>query len=345
MLWAIVGLQGSGKTTLFNLLTHKGSSNSGRGMDIAVMKVHDPRIEPLLKIFEPAKITYAEIEFADTAGGFGKGGTNIELQRAGAMVYCIRAFDAGFGEPNPAKDLAELTGELNLFDLGILERKLENLEKILRAPKSDERLRVEKEKVLIENLHKHLDSGGVIRDLDLSPEQETLVANFGLFTAKPAIVVINCDEKNYANRENLISTISGHKHTEVIAIMTQMELEISELPPEDAAVFRADLGLTEPIVESFVRKAYYASNEITFFTGGEKEVRGWTISAGSKALDAAAKIHTDLARGFIRAELVAYDDLLKAGSWNACRANGTLRQEGKEYVIKDGDVLIIKFAI
>lgn len=347
MLWAIIGYRGSGKTALFNLLTHKGGSGHlGKGLDIAVMKVPDPNLEKLAKIFSAGKITNIEIEFADTAGEIGKGGTATELQKADALVICVRAFDAGFGEPQPEKDLFKIFDELVLFDLGVLERKLENIEKSLRAPKHDERIQLEKEKTLVSELKKQLDAGKPIRDIELSDELSSIVQNFGLLTAKPCIVVFNSDEERYKTKEKFIeSAIDKHRHIEASAIAVKLELELGELSRDDAEAFRRELQIDDDALGQFLNKAYRALDMITIYTGCEKEIRAWAIKRGSRAIDAAGKIHTDIARGFIRAETIHYEKLLEFGGWNEAKNAGAVRQEGKEYILQDGDVILIKFAI
>ncbi len=348
MLWAIIGLPGSGRTTLFNLITHRGASaRSGKGADIAVIKVPDPRLDELVEIFQPKKITHAEVEFTDSIGRIGKGGAAFsELQRANSFVYCIRAFDAGFGEPDPITDLHVLVGELTLFDLGVVERRLDSMDKLIRSTKPGERQRVEREGAFLEQMKAHLDSGGVIRDLELSPEQKKMVDNFALLTAKPTIVVINCDEERFAQKESIFAEArEGHKNTEIIAIMSQIELELGELDDGEAGAFREELGLKEAAVDKFVHAAYKAMKVKTFFTGGDPEVHAWTARGKATALECAGKIHTDIARGFIRAETIHYDEFVEIRDWSKARSSGKLRQEGKDYLVADGDIMLIKFAI
>ncbi len=348
MLWAIVGLPGSGKSTFFRLMTNKGSSGkSGKGLDIAVTHVPDPRIDVLVKIFKPKKISPAEIEFADTIGQIGSGGSVFsELQSAGAMVYCIRAFDTGLGAPEPTADLNKLIGELSLFDLNILERKFESYDKALRSAKPDLRAKIETERVVVERLKTLLESGGHIRETNLDPESTEIAASLGLLTAKPAVAVLSCDETTYTNKNALLSEFTGaFPSVPALAIMTLTEIELNELDPEEAEIFRAEYGLSEPVIDRFILKAYEAAGIITFFTCGEKEVHAWPIRKGATALEAAGKIHTDLAKGFIRAEVVAYKDIVGDGGWSEARTAGHLRLEGRDHIIDDGDNIVIKFAL
>ncbi|MCK5833910.1 DUF933 domain-containing protein [bacterium] len=348
MLWAMVGLASSGKSTLFKLMTNKGSSGkSGKGLDIAVAHVPDPRVSVLVDIFDPKKISPAEIEFADTLGAVGSGGAVFsELQSAGAMIYCLRAFDSVFGDPTPIKDFRDLMGELVLFDLNILEHKMESIEKSLRTAKPEVKIRIENEMKIIEVLRAHLESGGLIRDLELDPIRAEIVSNFGLLTAKPAVAVFTCGEDYYCNRDRLINELdSAFSGLPSLAIMTLTELELNELDHESAEIFREEYNLTEPVIDRFIMKAYDAAGIITFFTCGEKEVHAWPIRKGSNALEAAGKIHTDLAKGFIRAEVVSYEDILKYHGWAQARNAGHLRVEGKEYIVEDGDTIVIKFAL
>lgn len=348
MLWAIIGLPSSGRSTLFRLLTHKGSSGrSGKGLDLAVVKVPDLRLNKLTEIFEPQKITPAEIEFADTVGQIGKGGAAFsELQRADCLVYCVRAFDGGFGPPDPAEDLSNLHNEFALFDLGVIERKIENIERDLRSAQQAERVKLEKQKGWLLEKKSHLETGGSIRELELTEAQRKTVANFALLTAKPVVVVLNCDEEFYRSRDKYITEareiIPGAK---VLSLMAQMEIELEELDEAEAAAFREELGLKESAVDAFIRAAYVAMGVKTFFTGGEREVHAWTVAKDATAIDCAGKIHTDMARGFIRAEVIAYEELIQIGDWNEAKSQGKVRQEGKDYLVSDGDVILMKFAI
>ncbi|HHS50866.1 MAG TPA: redox-regulated ATPase YchF [candidate division Zixibacteria bacterium] len=348
MLWAIVGLAASGKSTFFKLMTHKGSSGkTGKGLDVAVAHVPDPRIDPLVEVFQPKKITLTEIEFADTIGAVGAGGSVFpELQCADALVLCVRAFDGGFGAPNPIADLQNLLGEFSLFELNVLERKLESIEKGFRTAKPEIKNRLEVESKMICELREHVESGAMICDLELDCARAELVSNFGMLTAKPMLILLSCDEDYFARREEFEAEIADiFPSLPVIAIMTQTELELGELDHESAEMFREEYGLTEPVIDRFVMKAFQTAGIITYFTGGDREVRSWSIEKGSTALDAAGKIHTDLARGFIRAEVVSFEQLIADGGWAEARSAGHLRLEGKDYIVQDGDVMLIKFAV
>lgn len=348
MLWAIIGLPSSGRSTLFKLLTNKGSSGkSGKGMDLAVVKVLDPRLQELCEVFHPDKITPAEIEFADTVGQIGKGGAAFsELQRADCLAYCIRAFDGGYGKPRPIEDLTTLKNEFALFDLGIIERKVENIEKELRTCPNAEKRQIEKRLEWMKGKKDHLEAGGSIRDMGLDDEQMELISNFALLTAKPAVVVLSCDEEHFCMREKLVAEAEKIiAEAKILPLMVQMEIELEELCEEEACIFREEYGLCETAVDAFVHTAYEAMEVKTFFTGGDNEVRAWTVSRKAKAVDCAGKIHTDMARGFIRAEVIGYHELLEIGNWNKAKSLGKIRQEGKDYHVVDGDVIIMKFAV
>jgi len=329
------------------LLTHKGGVGfSGKGFDIGSMKVPDARLEELAKIFNPLEISNVEIEFADTTGAIGKGETSAELQKSDALVCCIRAFDAGFGKPEQLRDLSDLFDDMVLFDLGVLERRLENIDRSLRAPKPEERGHLEKERALVCELKEKLDSGTMIRELELSKELSALVTNFGLLTSKAAIVVFNCDEERYKIREESIEGVkSKYKHIDAFALMVGLELEMEELSNEDAKAFKQELGIEDDSITRFIERAYRAMNTITFFTCNNKEVRAWTIHSGSSAIEAAGKVHSDLARGFIRAEVIRCERLFEFGDWNKARSAGAIHTEGKEYIVQEGDVILVKFAV
>ncbi len=348
MLWAIIGLPSSGRSTLFGLLTHKGSSGrSGKGLDLAVVKVPDPRLHKLTDVFDPAKVTPAEIEFADTVGHIGKGGAAFaELQRADCLVYCLRAFDGGFGSPHPIDNLSTLHNEFVLFDLGVIERKIENIDRELRTASQAERKKIEKQREWLNEKKKHLEAGGSIRDLKLTDAQSGIVANFALLTAKPVVVVMNCDEQSFNLRQGLIDQARNIlPKAQILPIMAQMEIELEELDKKEADIFREELGLTESAVDTFIRAAYSAMDLKTFFTGGDTEVRAWIVPRDATAIQCAGKIHTDMARGFIRAEVITYKELIEIGTWNEAKSMGKIRQEGKEYIVEDGEVILMKFAL
>jgi len=348
MLWAIIGLPSSGKSTLFNFFTHKGTSaKTGRGLNVAVNKIPDSRLDKLEEVFQPGKKTHLEIEFADTVGQFGKGGALFsELQRADALVYCLRAYDAGFGIPDPAAEMEKISSELAFFDLAILDRRLETIEKSMRSAKAEEKRLLTAEREYIEKLHQDLENGIYLRDTGNDPTHEKLISNFALLTSKPAIVVLSCDEKRYEERDELVKKVNRKSEkTQIIPLMPRFELELNDLAPEEAKIFREELELPESSLDYFLQKAYKAGGLLVYYTAGETEVRAWAIEEGSSALDAAGKIHTDLARGFIRAEVITFEELVRIGGWNEAKNEGAIRQEGKTYVVEDGDVILIKFAI
>lgn len=333
----LVGFAGSGKSTLFELLTgdkpDPGKIHSGqKGM----AEVADPRIDFLAELHRPKKITRAKLELLDTPGLLpGTHGDNPQrlalIREADALLIVLSDFAGG----DPAAELAAFREEMLFADLGVIANRVERLEASLKKPRPDREASA-KELEIVKRIQTKLESGGAIADLDLSAEDKKPLRSFGLLTDKPQVVLLN--------------TVQGKEPPEAIknlapsllALDAKLELELTQLEPEDRAVFMADLGLTEFGRDRIIRTAYDAVGIITFLTAGEPEVRGWNLERGGTAVDAAGKIHTDLARGFIRAEVTAFEDLKRLGSMKEVKAKNLQRLEGKDYIVQDGDVVFFR---
>jgi len=358
----IIGLPNSTKTTVFNALTHSQVATAVFSSErvethTATVRVPDPRVEHLSAIFNPRKTTYAQIQYNDIAGlrvGIGREGgltgplRNI-LAQNDAFLHVVRAFeDQSVPHPansvNPARDLEALDFELLFSDLLIVERSVERLagqlskKKVYLERQTDEALLA-----LLLRLKVALEQESPIRDLALPPDEMSMIRGYQFFTSKPALVVLNIGDQGSDDPGAYVSY--PHRRSGVICLRGELEMEIAQLDDEEAALFLAEYGIEEPGLHRMIRLSYDLLGLHSFFTVGEDEVRSWTISAGATAMEAAGAIHSDLARGFIRAEVVSYDDLTAAGSLDAARKRGTLRLQGRDYVVKDGDILNIRFKV
>src|SRR3954451_6067234 len=357
----IIGLPKSGKTTLFNALTGSHAQTSayasGDEPNVAVVKVPDPRLDVLTSMFHPKKTTPADVKFTDVAGVSGKPADQKELmshQTLGfistvdALVLVVRAFanpavplPEGTEGVDPIRDIETMLLELSYSDLGIIERRLERIKGEIQKMKGAERETREREQEVLVRLAPALEEGTTISALGLSEDEEKLIRNYGFLTAKPVLIVANLGEENLDKAEEIEAQMARFKneHTDVIAIPAQLEMEIGQLSPEEAAEFRESLGMGPSRLDEVVSKSYSLLGLISFLTAGEDEVRAWTIRRGTNAQRAAGTIHSDLERGFIRAEVVHYDDLVTAGSIPESKKRGPYRSEGKSYVMKDGDIM------
>jgi GTP-binding protein YchF len=364
----IVGLQGSGKTTLFNAITgsHAQTSaySSGDQPNVAMVKVPDPRLDVLARMYNPRKFTPADVQFVDVPGMSGAAKEKeskepISRQTLGfistvdALVLVVRAFENAAvplpeGSPgvDPLRDLETVMLEMAFSDLGIIERRLERLKGEIQKMKGAEREMREREQELLTRIGPNLEEGTHIRALGLSEDDDKAIRNFGFLTAKPVLVVVNLGEDNLDSASELAARVrEAVPSSEVIAIPAQLEMEIVQLAPEDAAEFRESMGVGPSRLGEVVTKSYSLLGLISFLTAGEDEVRAWTIRRGTVAQRAAGTIHTDLERGFIRAEVVHFDDLIAAGNMVEAKKRGTVRSEGKTYVVKDGDVINVLFNV
>lgn len=357
----IVGLPNSSKTTVFNALT-RGQAETAKfssarfSVQHAVVDVPDPRLDRLVELFKPRKITRARVEYHDIAGlakGIGEGGLSGELLQAvaqnDALLHVVRAFDDDEvlhpeGDVDPARDMAILDTEFILSDLIIVEKRLLRLrESLKKVHQSKERSLWEKELALLERIQPALEAERPVRDLGLDAEETKLIRGFQLLSAKPMLVVFNTGDRVVEDPASL-ATVS-HAQTAMATIRGQLEAELAQLDNDDRGEFMAEYGIVEAGMDRIIRASLGLLGLQVFFTAGEQEVRAWEIAIGATALDAAGAIHSDLARGFIRAEVTAFDDLVAAGGMAQARQAGTLRLEGRDYVVKDGDVLTIRFNV
>ena len=339
----IVGFAGSGKTTLFNALTGQSAPTGygGGKVNLGAIKVPDRRVDRLAEIDDPKKVTYAEIAFADVPGG--KGGASLDPQTLSriremeALVQVVRGFDAGEGAPEPAREVREFEAELILSDMQVAEKRAERL----RKDRSDMR-----QLALVERCLEQLGAEKPLRGLGLEEVDAASLAGFAFLSLKPLMVVLSLPEG--ASAEALpaeLAAIAAEKGLTVMALCGAMEAEIAALPPEDQREFLAELGQTEPASARFARAAFSMLDLITFLTHGPDECRAWPVRRGSTAVEAARAIHSDLARGFIRAEVIAFDDFDALGSEASCRDAGKLRIEGRDYVVSDGDICHVRFNV
>jgi GTP-binding protein YchF len=359
---AIIGLPNSTKTTVFNALTRgtveTAAFSSGQfEVNTGVVDVPDERVDRLSAMFNPRKTTYAKVTYADIAGlakGVGEGGLSGPLLNAvsqsDALLHVVRAFEDPTvphveGSVNPRRDVDILDTELLLSDQIIVERRIERLQaQAGRSNTPQIRAVNEAEMGLLQRLHETLDAGVPLRDIDLSPEEVKSLRGYGLLTLKPAMVVLNVgDEPADSALESLLDY--RHRHTTVATLQGRLEMELAQLEPGEAAEFLAEYGISEPGLNRVIRLSYSLLGLQSFFTVGEDEVRAWTIPVGATAVEAAGVIHSDLAKGFIRAEVVGYEALVASGSMAAARARGQLRLEGKDYIVRDGDILHVRFNV
>jgi GTP-binding protein YchF len=363
---AIVGLAGSGKTTVFNTLTRGHAETGGYGgvtMNVGVVKVPDPRLDRLAEIFKPKKIVHADVTYVDLpappASTEGRVGTEelpadhlARLRESDALLHVVRAFEDPShphpaGSIDPARDLEQLDVEFTLADLTMAERRLERLRTSGRHGTAAEREANEREEVVLRRIHEGLESGRPIRDLGLDADEAKAIRGFRFLTEKPVLVLLNVGEGDLASASASVERIAAayrHEHAIVDALSAKIEMELGELEPDEAAVFMEELGISESSLDRVIGLSYRLLGLVSFLTAGPDEVRAWPVPDGATAVDAAAAIHTDLAKGFIRAETVAYEDLVELGSMAEARKAGRLRSEGKTYRVKDGDVLEILFS-
>jgi GTP-binding protein YchF len=351
----LIGLPRSGKTTLFNLLTGASVATSrydtGRAeLHTGVARVPDPRVDRLSALFNPKKTTFATFEVVDLAGiakGERSGLDTKEFRNADALLHVVRAFDdPALGAPDPRRDVADLEIELILADLEVVERRLPRLEASIKKRRTDAEV---KEQEILQRMRGALESEQSLRTVEISADDEKAIRGFTFLSQKPILHCVNLDESALADGPRVaerfgLQALAARPHTGVGWVSAVIEAEISRLAGEEQAAFLADLGLSEPALRRLLQDCYALLGLVSFFTVGEDEVRAWSIPAGTRAQDAAGAVHSDIARGFIRAEVNTYEELVAVnGSFADLRARGQLRLEGKDYVVRDGEVCHFRF--
>jgi hypothetical protein len=356
----IVGLQYSGKSTIFSTLLQHESSDSSGGKESAehgIVKVPDDRLDKLTELVNPKKQTNATLEFIKVPGldqetnqGQGLPSQFLNnLKNVEALLVLIRHFENEYhphpmGRIDSSADIELINSEFLLSDLMLVEQRIERLQKMIPKTKNEQDKRVLD---LMIKLKDQLNQEKPLRDMDFSEDELFMLKAYQFLTIKPLLYVINIQEDQIENTEQIAKELSGFvtKNCALTILSAEIEKEIAELEQEDADVFIEDLGIKEPAMYKLIRKSYELLGLISFFTVGEKECRAWTIRNGSTAQKAAGAIHSDLEKGFIRSETVHYDDFVVNGSLAKCKEKGLLRLEGKEYIVKDGDIMTIRFNV
>jgi GTP-binding protein YchF len=354
----IIGLSSVGKSTLFHLLTGQSPAPSGGRPEarVGIARVPDARVDALAALFNPKKKTYATVEYVDVPGvAKGEGAALVDLpalRGVDALLHVVRAFASDVvphpdGSVDPLRDAKMLDLELILADLTAVDRRLEKLDaNIKKANKAEDVA----ERALFKKMKEHLEGERPLRELEPSEEERRRLRNYSFLSEKPVLLVANVGESDVRDASGLLErsgllAFARRPNVGLCPVSAPIEAEMADLSADDARAFREDLGLAEPGLDRVVRTSYELLGLISFLTAGEDECRAWTIRRGTPAQAAAGAIHSDIERGFIRAEVVSFDDLMAAGSLAACRDKGTLRLEGKEYEVRDGDVINFRFNV
>jgi GTP-binding protein YchF len=355
----LFGFPMTGKSTLFHLLTGAPlpEYRSGRGeAQLAVSKVPDPRLFRLSELHNPKKTTPATIEYLDLPSMEKGHAMDVlpleELRTLDALAHVVRAFEDDSiahseGTVDPARDFATMETEFLLADHTIAERRVEKLELLVKKTNKDEH---KKELELMRKVLAELEEGTPLRNADFSDDEAFRLKGFTFLSLKPLLIVVNAGESEVAHVEEGpaafgLEEAAGHPSTEVMALSAKIESEIAELDSEERAIFMEDLGIQETALDRVIHASYHLLGYISFFTVGEGECRAWPIPRGTVARGAGGAIHSDIERGFIRAEVVTYEDLVEVGHWDNCRNKGKMRLEGKEYLVKDGDAIVFRFNV
>jgi len=358
----IVGLPNVGKSTLFNALTKAGIAAENYPFctiepNVGIVEVPDERLAKLAAIAKPQKVIPATVEFVDIAGlvagaskGEGLGNQFLaNIRETDAIAHVVRCFEDPnvvhvTGKVDPVSDIETINTELALADLATVEKQIAKVEKVARAGGDKEAQRTY---AVLAKVHAALDQARPARTVDLYPEEKALLKPFFLLTMKPTMYVANVSEHGFAHNPLLdaVNAIGAREKAPVVAISAALESQIADLDPEDKQLFLADMGMTEPGLDRLIRAGYELLGLQTYFTAGDKEVRAWTVAIGATAPQAAGVIHTDFERGFIRAEVIAYDDYLRGNGEQGAREAGRMRLEGKDYVVRDGDVMHFRFNV
>ncbi len=352
----LIGLQNSGKTTIFNALTGleaEVTSYSSQKIEpnMGVVQVEDERVEKLSTMYNPKKTIFATIEYIDFVGltsnkdnndAFGGSGMGL-VKTADALALVVRNFDdpTSGDKPDPVLDVGSIESDMIISDLIIAEKRLEKVELSKKRGIREASLILE-EKALHKIIN-HLEDSAPIRTLELDNDEEKAIRGFQFITQKPLMIILNSDEDNFGENETVLNELL--KQYRIIEFAGNFEMELNKLDPEEAAEFMQDMNICESARDRLTKFSYELLGYCSFFTVGEDEVRAWTITKGSDAVEAAGKIHSDLARGFIRAECFSYNDLMEFGNEKNVREKGLFRLEGKKYIVQDGDILNIRFSV